>query len=137
MPNVNLYTKINQISYYLLFVISVFIPLKTGTAVFCVGLFLFVIGILFYAMSLFYFAISEYDLPVTRGIYKFSRHPAYVSFFVINIGMFLVSFSFIVFIIAFLHFYALVFIIKEEEKMCKKQYGTDYAEYLKKTKRFL
>jgi len=137
MPKVNLYTKLNQISYYLLFVLSVFIPIKTGTILFYVGLFLFVSGVLLYATALFYFAISEYDLPVTRGIYKFSRHPVYLSFFVINLGMILVSSSLIVFIIAFLHFYALVFIIKEEEKLCAKQYGKNYSEYRQKTKKYL
>ena len=136
-PKVKYYTKLNQITYYVLFVFSVFIPLKTGTILFYVGLFLFISGILLYATALFYFAISEYDLPVTHGIYKFSRHPIYLSFFVINLGMILVSSSLIVFIIAFLHFYALVFIIKEEENLCAKQYGTNYAEYRKKTRKYL
>ncbi len=136
-PKVKYYTNLNQITYYLLFLFSVFIPMKTGTIFFYTGIFLFASGILFYTVSLFYFAISEYDAPVTGGIYRFSRHPVYFSFFIINLGMIIASFSLIVFIIAFLHFYSLVFIINEEEKFCIKQYGDRYIKYQKKTKKYL
>jgi len=136
MPKVKNYTKLNQITYYLLFAVSIFVPLKTGTLYFYVGLILFILGILFYTISLLYFEISEYHLPVTGGIYKFSRHPVYVSFFIINLGMITASISIIVFIIAFLHFYSLKFIIKEEENICKRKYGNLYSDYKQKTKRY-
>lgn len=137
MPKVKNYTKLNQITYYLLFLVSIVIPIKIGTMYLYIGLILFSIGIFFYTISLLYFAISEYHLPVTGGIYKFSRHPVYVSFFIINLGMITASTSIIVFIIAFLHFYSLIFIIKEEEKICEKQYGNLYSEYKQKTRKFL
>ncbi len=137
MPKVKIYSTINRISYYLLFAVSVFIPLKIGTSVFYIGSALFIFGILLYATALFYFAVSEYHLPVTGGIYKFSRHPVYVSFFIINLGMITASTSFIVFIIAFLHFYSVIFIVEEEEKFCEKQYGKLYTEYKQKTKKYL
>jgi len=137
VPKVKYYTVLNQITWYLLFFVSVFIPLKTGSTIFYIGLFVFIFGLLLYAVSLFYFAVSEYHLPVTGGIYKFSRHPVYLSFLIITIGMITASTSLIVFIIAFLHFYSLVFIIKEEEQFCENKYGNLYTEYKKKTRKCL
>lgn len=136
-PKVKYCTMLNQITYYLLFFVSVFVPLKTGSTIFYIGLFVFISGLLLYAGSLFYFAVSEYHLPVTGGIYKFSRHPVYLSFLIITIGMITVSMSLIVFIIAFLHFYSLAFIIKEEEMFCEKKYGNLYTDYKKKTRKYL
>ncbi len=137
VPKLKGYTLLNKITYYLLFGLSIFIPLKTGNPFFYIGLIIFIIGLLLYAAAMLYFAVSEYHLPVTSGIYKFSRHPVYVSFFVIVSGMLTVTLSGFLFIIAFLHFYSLYFIINEEEKMCEKQYGITYLNYKQKTNKII
>jgi len=137
VPQLKGYTILNKTTFYLMFLSSIFIPLKTENIFFYIGIVIFVIGIFLYAAAMLYFAISEYHLPVTSGIYKFSRHPVYISFFIIISGMLLVTFSGFLFIIAFLHFYSLYFILNEEEKICEKQYGNLYKDYKQKTRKLI
>ncbi len=134
VPKIKIYTFINKISYVLIFIMSVFIPVKSDTFWFYAGTIIFVIGIILYMTAMFYFAISEYHLPVSKGIYKISRHPVYFSFFIIILGMIIISFSGILFFIAFLHFYTLYFIVLKEEEYCEELYGKAYKNYKQKTR---
>ena len=86
---------------------------------------------------MFYFAISEYNQPVTERIYKLSRHPVYLSFIIISIGISMAGASIILSIIAILHFITSYFIAKEEEKQCIEVYGESYLNYMKKVRMFL
>ncbi len=133
VPDIGIKTKLNKFSYYLILFISVFIPIKQNTLWFYFGSIIFLAGIVLYTVSMFYFAISEYNLPVTQGIYKIFRHPVYISFFLITAGMITAGTSGFLLIVTILHFYTLIFIIKEEEKECEKKYGNLYIEYKQKT----
>ncbi len=133
VPDTGIKTKLNKLSYYLFFFISIFIPIKQNTLWFYFGSTVFSVGIILYTVSMFYFAISEYNLPVTQGIYKILRHPVYISFFLITAGMIIAGTSGFLLIVTILHFYTLIFIIKEEEKECEKKYGNLYIEYKQKT----
>ena len=137
IPVLKNYTLINKFSFYFILGSTIFIPFETKTINFYIGTCLFLIGILFYAAAMLFFAISEYHLPATEGIYKFSRHPVYISFFIIISGMIIISVSGILFIIALLHFYSAYFIIKEEEKDCEIKFGKAYLEYKQKTRKYI
>ncbi len=136
-PKIKYITEANYILYYGFFLFSIFIPMKVDTVFFYIGICIFVLGVLLYTISMFYFAISEYDKPVTERIYKISRHPVYVSFFLICIGISIAGTSIILSIIAILHFITSYFIAKEEEKQCVEIYGESYLNYMKKVRMFL
>jgi len=131
IPKIRYVNILNHILYYGFMVFSIFVPLQIGTQIFYIGIILFIIGILLYFVSIFYFAISEYDKPVTEKIYQISRHPVYLSFFIIGIGISLTGASWILIIILTLHFATTILIIKEEEKSCVEIYGKEYETYKK------
>ena len=83
---------------------------------------------------MFSFAVTEYGQAATGRIYKYSRHPVYVSFLILSIGTALVAASYILLGIAILHFTSSYFIMKEEESLCIEKYGDNYKEYMKKTR---
>ena len=127
-------TLINYILYYGFFVISIFIPLKQGFLIFYIGIGLFIIAVFLYTASMFSFAVSEYDKPITNRMYKYSRHPIYISFFMLLIGISLSAASFLLLITAAAHIISTYFIMKEEEKQCIEKYGKEYIEYKNKVR---
>lgn len=134
VPKIKYINQANYVLYYGFIALSIFIPLQMGTLMFYVGIAFFGLGILLYFVSIFYFAISEYDKPVTEKIYQISRHPVYLSFFLIGIGISLAGVSWVLIIVVTFHFATTIRIIKEEEKSCIKMYGKEYEDYMKKVR---
>ena len=136
-PKIKYITELNYILYYGFLVFSIFIPMNVDTVSFYIGICIFILGMLLYTISMFYFAISEYNQPVTERIYKLSRHPVYLSFFMISLGISIAGASIILSIIAILHFITSYFIAKKEEEQCIEVYGKSYLDYMKKVRMFL
>lgn len=71
---------------------------------------------------------------VTRGIYKYIRHPLYSSLVLFAWGVFFKNPSILA---GFLTLIASLFLLstaKIEEKLSRKKFGDSYAEYMKRTK---
>ena len=136
-PRIKFITEANYILYYGFLIFSIFIPIKTETNFLYIGIILFIVALILYTLSMFYFAISEYDKPVTEKIYKISRHPVYLSYFLISIGISISGASILLGLIAILHFFSTYFIAKKEETMCIELYGENYKNYIKKVRMFL
>jgi len=74
---------------------------------------------------------------VTKGIYKYVRHPMYASLLFLGWGMFLKEINpFSISIIAVISA-ALFLTCKVEEKEMLRKFGKEYQDYMKKTKRWL
>src|SRR4030042_6794089 len=59
---------------------SVFLPLKLGTIWFHVGLPIALVGLITFTMVIVTFATTPVDVkPLTTGLYRYSRHPMYVT----------------------------------------------------------
>ena len=69
---------------------SIFLPLSVGTIWFYTGLLLFIIGIFMVVSTTITVKRTAADLPFTTGLYRFSRHPMYLSNFIINYSHFIV-----------------------------------------------
>ena len=116
---------------------SVFLPLKLGTLWFYAGLSVFIIGLTLMTMATYTFIATPADQLITKGAYRFSRHPMYLATFFICLGSGIaaVSWLFVLFsIIMALCFY------KEsriEERYCLGEYGNAYQEYLKRVPRWI
>lgn len=74
---------------------------------------------------------------VTSGVYRFIRHPGYLSYIltIIGIGLSLSSILTLVFVIFIVLFAVLR--IKGEEEMLSKEFGDEYQTYMKKTKKII
>ena len=137
VPRVKYISALNHLLYYAFLFFCIFSPLKTGSVWFFVGLFVLIAGLFFYSFAMFSFAITEYNRPTTKGIYRYSRHPVYVSFFMIACGISIASLSFVLLSIAVLHFLLTLKMMKAEETECKKKYKTEYEIYKSQTNRII
>ncbi|MFR1710502.1 MAG: methyltransferase family protein [Clostridium sp.] len=74
---------------------------------------------------------------ITEGIYRYSRNPAFVGFYLMFIGLFFVYMDIITCIIMLLNIYAMNRLVSEEEKHLEESFGDEYIIYKKKTPRYL
>ena len=128
---------LSKISLGLLFIYSIFLPLKLGTVWFYVGLPISLLGIVMYIIVSVNIASTPVDRAVTTGLFRYSRHPMYVTSFVAPVGAGIASASWLFLLLSVLciitHFYNGIF----EERLCLKAYGSDYQEYLGRTPRWI
>jgi protein-S-isoprenylcysteine O-methyltransferase Ste14 len=77
--------------------------------------------------------------PVTRGIYRFSRHPMYVTMVLLLLGVSIISASwvFLLFAIITVVGFTRPFSVKIEEAQCLGHYGDAYREYMNRTPRWI
>lgn len=115
---------------------SVFLPLQLGTIWFYIGLSFFIIGLLLMAIATFNFITTPADQLISKGSYRFSRHPMYLATFFICLGSGIAAASwlfifFSIIIAAWIHQEVLI-----EEKYCLGKYGNAYQEYLNRVPRW-
>lgn len=75
---------------------------------------------------------------VTSGPYEFSRHPMYLGYFLILLGMAVFLGSIITFVFPIIFFLMLELIyVPIEEHALERKFGEEYSGYKKKTKRWI
>jgi protein-S-isoprenylcysteine O-methyltransferase Ste14 len=74
---------------------------------------------------------------ISRGIYKCIRHPAYLGSLILSPGIPLIFSSFYGFFLMLGLIPCFLYRIKVEESMLIKQFGNEYVEYMKRTKRLI
>jgi protein-S-isoprenylcysteine O-methyltransferase Ste14 len=119
------------------FFYSIFLPLKIGTPWLYSGLAIFALALLISIATIFNAASTLEDKPVTKGIYRISRHPIYLSGFLMYAGMGIACASWIVLICAVLWIVIWSVLVPDEERFLIRQYGNSYREYLKETARWI
>jgi protein-S-isoprenylcysteine O-methyltransferase Ste14 len=82
------------------FVYSLFLPLKIGTAWLYTGLPIFFVALIISITTLFNIVSAPTDKPITTGVYKISRHPMYFSGFLMFIGVGISCASWVVLLLA-------------------------------------
>jgi protein-S-isoprenylcysteine O-methyltransferase Ste14 len=79
---------------------------------------------------------TNHKLIIT-GPYKRTRHPMYTAFFMMHIGVFLITANWLLGVISISGLIVLfVFRIKKEENMMIENFGSEYENYMKRTYRF-
>ena len=139
-----LYTKAENItvsfyqnSFILMFLYSIFLPLKLGTAWFYVGLPICLVGLILITISFFDFVTAPLDEPLTRGLYRYSRHPVYITQALMFIGVGIASASWIFLLFVILRTISSFMLASPEERFCLKKYGDAYRKYMEITPRWL
>lgn len=73
---------------------------------------------------------------ITKGIYKYSRNPAFAGFYLMFFGLFLVYPDVITFVIILFNIYSMNRLVLEEEKHLEEMFGIEYIIYKEKTARY-
>lgn len=123
--------------WLLALIYSVFLPIKTGTTCFYTGIIIFLTGLVILTLATYHFMKTPPDQIISKGVYRFSRHPMYLATFLICIGAGISSGSWIFLILCVImvlcfHQEALV-----EEKFCLEKYGDAYLDYMKSVPRWI
>jgi protein-S-isoprenylcysteine O-methyltransferase Ste14 len=75
--------------------------------------------------------------PITRGVYRFSRHPAYFGGFLFFLGVGIASASWVVILFALAWMVIWIKVIPAEESSLLEKYGDSYRKYINRTPRWI
>jgi len=83
------------------------------------------------------FARTPMNQPVTRGAYRYSRHPLYVAHVLIYLSVGLASASWVFLLLTVLLAVVVSLSVADEEHYCLGKYGNAYREYMNRTPRWI
>ena len=129
--------KLGTAVWIILFIYSIFLPLPLGTPLLYAGIALFVAGLIIVEIAGIPWATVPVDEPITRGLYRYSRHPIYIGVFVQYIGIGIASASGLFLLLVVIQVALSIPVIPAEERLCLEQYGDTYREYMNRTPRWL
>jgi len=127
----------SKIIYIPAFIYSIFLPLKLGTLWFYIGLPITLIGFITGILVISNWAASPRGKPVTAGLYRYSRHPMYITAFVFFLGVSIATASWVFLLFTILLTAASFYYAPLEEDSCLTQYGDAYREYINNTPKYL
>src|SRR3989339_1708191 len=127
-------------NYFLLPIYSNYLFKIIGTIFTLIG-----VGLFIYCSRLFLIFGRGTPAPieppkklVVNGLYKYTRNPIYIGYFMILQGEFLFFGKFLLLIYFFLAIIGInIYVIFHEEPILKKRFGKNYEEYLEKIPRWL
>lgn len=131
-----LFFIIYQITNFIIWFYLLIIPINFNNITTIIGLIIYSIGLFFYYKSNNDFTNFDKKGVAKKGLYNYSRHPIYLSYFIMFFGIGIISQSIIYFIILLVFQISVHFLIKSEERYCKNKYGENYLNYMKKTRMY-
>lgn len=126
-----------QLSTVLIFVSLCFLPVQADWQWFGLGLGVYMAGVVIFAVATFNFAHPSKHGLNSNGLYRVSRNPMYVGYFVFFLGCALLTKSIMLFILLLGFQISAHWIILAEERWCEREVGEEYTQYMKKVRRYL
>ncbi len=130
-------TLIGNAVWLLATLYSIFLPLRLGTIWFYIGLPVFLVGLLILAVATANFTTASAEKPATKGAYRFSRHPLYLSMIIIYIGTGIATASWVFILLSIINILLIRSSVLSEERYCLEKYDKDYREYVNRTPRWI
>ena len=104
---------------------------------FYAGIAIYLLGLALCAISMRDFARPDANGMNTKGIYRYSRNPMYVAYFVYFLGIAFLTKSMIFFLILVTFQTAAHWIIISEERWCLEKFGKAYQDYQDRVRRYI
>jgi protein-S-isoprenylcysteine O-methyltransferase Ste14 len=117
-------------------ILIILTPLKINSSVFIFGLILYAIGLAGLVVAMLNFKDTPLDQPVTKGVYKLSRHPQIVAQFIIILGICVAIGSWVALFMLIMSKLLQHFGILAEEEVCLERYGESYRIYMEQVPRY-
>lgn len=105
--------------------INMFFSIFLGVIIFLLGTFVY------FKWEIFWHKTFKGQL-VTKGIFRYIRHPHYTSLLIIGFGLAFFFYSLAALLVAVITIPIMILSILDEEKLLIKQYGEEYKSYMKK-----
>ena len=126
------------ILWFAVCVYSIFLPMRLGTMWFYVGLPISLIGTIAYTAVIVRFITTPIGKePLTRGLYRYSRHPMYITQLVMFIGVGIACASWVFLLFTVVYTILSFAFATSEERHCLEKYGDAYREYMIRTPRWI
>ncbi|MFZ2538625.1 MAG: methyltransferase [Oscillospiraceae bacterium] len=127
-----------QISNIAIFVYMFFLKIDIEQSfLFYISIIIYVFGVILLALSVINFASPSQEGLNLNGLYRLSRNPMYVAYFIYFIGCVLLTQSLILLGFVLVFQITAHWIILSEERWCVKKFGEDYTQYVKKVRRYI
>jgi len=126
-----------QLTTILIFVYLCFLKINTASVWFYPGAIIYSLGILFFSASVSNYAKPEKNGINLKGLYRISRNPMYIAYFIYFLGCVLITNSFILFLLLIIFQISAHWIILSEERWCLNKFGEEYTNYMKKVRRYI
>lgn len=126
-----------QISNILIFVYLFFLKITTDPYWFYAGLATYGLGVLLCFASVSNFAKPEENGINLKGLYRISRNPMYVAYFIYFLGCVLLTQSLLLLAILMVFQISAHWIILSEERWCIKKFGEEYKNYMNEVRRYI
>jgi protein-S-isoprenylcysteine O-methyltransferase Ste14 len=120
----------------IVFLYTIFVPLKMHTPWFWAGLPLYCLGLVIFTVSKLNYAAAPQDGLATHGLYRISRHPIYLGIYLVFLGIGVMSASWVFLAFTVLYMILTHFSILAEERFCLDKYGDEYVKYMKTVRRY-
>lgn len=128
---------VSMLVEFMAVVYSIFLPFKLGTIWFYAGLTIFFLGLVVLTVASVNFTMAPMDRPITRGMYRYSRHPLYLASLLVYLSVGIASASWIFLLIFIVQLVQISTGAVREERYCLEKYGDDYRVYLNRTPRWI
>ena len=127
--------QLSNLGIFLLLIFST-VPLAPSWSLF-LGLLCYLCGLALCAAAVINFASPDRSGLNTAGLYRFSRNPMYVAYFVCFLGMALLARSLPVLGAVLVFQVSAHWIILAEERWCTTAFGSAYRHYMQRVRRYL
>lgn len=111
-------------------------PLQVGASALPIGTVVLALGLIGMIKALLDFRNTPLDQPVTRGLYRISRHPQIFMASVVLLGICIAIGSWLALFMLLLGRLFGHFSILAEEEACLRQYGDAYRAYMERVPRY-
>ena len=128
---------IYQITTLFLITVPIFVKAKLNDNTSFIGLGIYITGMILYAVSIIQFAKPNQNSLNTAGLYKISRNPMYIAFFLYFMGLSLLTGSWLLLFILVIFLGSQHYLILSEERWCIKEFGEEYTKYMNKVRRYI
>jgi len=115
----------------------ILLKIKVDSDWFYIGVVTYSFGLVLYAMSMLDYARPKTNGMNVKGLYRISRNPMYIAYFICLLGCVLISNSWALFTLLIVFQISSHWIILSEERWCIKKFGEEYMRYMNKVRRYI
>lgn len=134
--NKQIFLFLYQGTTILLLIVPLFLKIQIDARYTYIAFLTYFIGIILLLISTIDFSKpNSTELKIT-GLYRFSRNPMYMGYFMYFFGCTIITKSLVLFIVLIVFQVSSHWLIIAEEKWCIEYFGDPYEEYRKKVRRY-
>lgn len=128
---------LHQLSSVFIVLYSFFLKIQTARPLLLIALPVYASGVCVLILSTVNFGKPKQNGINLHGLYKISRNPMYMGYFIFFLGCALLTRSMLLLVSLLVFIGSTHWIILSEERWCINKFGSEYIHYMKKVRRYI